>query len=104
MELCIKIACAFLFNSLTHCFFLIYRTSAASSDEIELWSSLDNNSQLQTLNFFSHRILSYLIGYSSGKAKSNASSLCHLELIVNTNKYKKIKIRTQIRNSDTNKD
>ena len=57
-------------------FFSIYRTSAASSDEMELWSCFDNSSQLQTLNFFD--IEPYLISYSSGKIKNNASSLCHL--------------------------
>ena len=50
--------------------FSIYTTSAASSDEMELWSSLGNSSQLLTLNLF-HKEL-YLIIYSSGKTKKQS--------------------------------
>ena len=43
--------CFFYLKVLLIDFFPIYRTSAASSDEMELWGSLDS-SQLQILNFF----------------------------------------------------
>ena len=77
VELCTKIACAFFYlTALLIDFLPIYRTSAALSDEMELWCSLNYSSQLQTLNFF-HIELSYLISNSSGKTKNNASSLCH---------------------------
>ena len=70
-----KLHMLFLSNSLTHWFFPIYRTSAVSSGEMELQSSLDNSLHLKTLNSF-HKEL-YLISYSSGKTKNNVFSLCH---------------------------
>ena len=48
-----KLDVLLLYNSYTHCFFT-YITSATSSDEMELWSSLDNSLHFQTLNFFFH--------------------------------------------------
>ena len=59
-----KLDVLLLSNSFTHCFFT-YITSATSSDEMELWSSLDNSLHFQTLNFFSY--LPYLISCSRGK-------------------------------------
>ena len=60
-----KLHVLFLSNSLTHLFFRTYRNSTATSDEMELWSSLGSSLQLQTLNFF--HIELYLITYSTGK-------------------------------------
>ena len=58
---------------------------------MELWSFLDNSLQLQTLNFFHIKLYLTLSVIPSGKTKNNASFLCHSLIIVDTNKYKKIK-------------
>ena len=47
-----KLNSLFYLTALLIDFFPVYRTFAASSDEMELWSSLDDSSQLQTLNLF----------------------------------------------------
>ena len=55
-----KLDVLLLSNSFTHCFFT-YITSATSSDEMELWSSLDNSFHFQTLNFFFISIFSSVV-------------------------------------------
>ena len=69
---------------------------------MELWSFLDNSLQLQTLNFFHIKLYLTLSVIPSGKTKNNASFLCHSLIIVDTNKYKKIKKNmTQIKKNPT---
>ena len=71
--MCQNCMCFFIKQSYSLIF--SYRTSTASSDEMELQSSLDDSLQLQTLYVF--HIELYRISCSSGKTRSNASSLCH---------------------------
>ena len=80
--------CFFYLKVLLIYFFPIYRTSGASSDEMELWGSLDS-SQLQILNFF--QIKPYFILSIIQVEKQKTMPLPYA--ILNTNKRKKMKLK-----------